>query len=184
MNPIITKRCSPIEEAIYQDGFQAGAASRDAEVAELNADRLYQIDVKTNFMGQLNAIEEERDKLRAEIAELEGKNYLNSNALRLQKEKNDQLRARVNVLLEALADTLYFLERHSNRWDGINGKHPNEVACTARYALSSTPEQSLAAYRNKVIEDCAKQCAAPNEYGFHRTGYESAEAIRAMKEQP
>ena len=35
MNPIITKRCSPIEEAIYQDGFQAGAASRDAEVAGL-----------------------------------------------------------------------------------------------------------------------------------------------------
>jgi len=35
MNPIITKRCSPIEEAIYQDGFQAAAASRDAEVAEL-----------------------------------------------------------------------------------------------------------------------------------------------------
>ena len=49
---------------------------------------------------------------------------------------------------------------------------------------ASTPEQSLAEYRNKVIEDCAKQCAAPNEYGFHRTGYESAEAIRAMKEQP
>ena len=26
MNPLVTKRCSPIEEAIYQDGFQAGAA--------------------------------------------------------------------------------------------------------------------------------------------------------------
>ena len=37
MNPIITKRCSPIEELIYQDGFQAGAASRDAEIAELVA---------------------------------------------------------------------------------------------------------------------------------------------------
>ena len=37
MNSLITKRCSPIEEAIYQDGFQAGAASRDAEIAELVA---------------------------------------------------------------------------------------------------------------------------------------------------
>jgi hypothetical protein len=37
MNPFITKRCSPIEEAIYQDGFRAGATSRDAEIAELAA---------------------------------------------------------------------------------------------------------------------------------------------------
>lgn len=36
MNPLVTKRCSPIEEMIYQDGFQAGAASLDAEIAELN----------------------------------------------------------------------------------------------------------------------------------------------------
>lgn len=35
MNPLVTKRCSPIEEMIYQDGFQAGAASRDAEIARL-----------------------------------------------------------------------------------------------------------------------------------------------------
>ena len=35
MNPIITKRCSPIEEAIYQDGFQAGATSRDTEIERL-----------------------------------------------------------------------------------------------------------------------------------------------------
>ena len=37
MNPLVNKRCSPIEEMIYQDGFHAGAASRDAEVAELVA---------------------------------------------------------------------------------------------------------------------------------------------------
>lgn len=34
MNPLVTKRCSLIEEAIYQEGFQAGAASRDEEVDE------------------------------------------------------------------------------------------------------------------------------------------------------
>lgn len=37
MNPLVTKRCSPVEEAIYQDGFQSGATSRDAEIAELVA---------------------------------------------------------------------------------------------------------------------------------------------------
>ena len=49
MNPLITKRCSPIEEAIYQDGFQAGAASRDAEADELMceaADRIEQLEAE------------------------------------------------------------------------------------------------------------------------------------------
>lgn len=31
------------------------------------------------------------------------------------------------ALREALTDTLDFLERHSNRWDGVNGKHPFTV---------------------------------------------------------
>ena len=38
-------------------------------------------------------------------------------------------------LLEALKDTLYFLERHSNRWDGVNGKHPFTVVEAARAAV-------------------------------------------------
>ena len=83
---------------------------------------------------------------------------------------------------EALADTLYFLERHSNRWDGVNGKHPNDVACAARDALAIQPDASAlnsykhqviaeflqrsgqyltneatrSEYRNQVIEECAK----------------------------
>ena len=39
--------------------------------------------------------------------------------------------------IAALDDAFYFLERHSNRWDGINGKHPNEVADAARAALAT-----------------------------------------------
>ena len=42
-------------------------------------------------------------------------------------------------LREALIDTLDFLERHSNRWDGINGKHPQIVADSARAALQVKP---------------------------------------------
>ena len=44
-------------------------------------------------------------------------------------EQNEKLR-------EALIDTAYFLEQHSNRWDGIKGKHPNDVVEAARNALS------------------------------------------------
>ena len=39
-------------------------------------------------------------------------------------------------LLEALIDTLDFLERHSNRWDGVNGKHPQVVVTAARAAIA------------------------------------------------
>ena len=45
-------------------------------------------------------------------------------------EQNEKMR-------EALIDTAYFLEQHSNRWDGIKGKHPNDVVEAARNALSS-----------------------------------------------
>lgn len=38
-------------------------------------------------------------------------------------------------LEDALQDTLLFLEQHSNRWDGVNGKHPNDVAINARALL-------------------------------------------------
>ena len=60
MNQIITKRCSPIEEAIYQDGFQAGAASRDAEIADLlEANRIAcediveQQNLRVKYAGQI-----------------------------------------------------------------------------------------------------------------------------------
>lgn len=66
MNPLVTKRCSPIEEMIYQDGFQAGAVSRDAEVAELQK----AIDENWVTHQQIVAASKERDQLRDEIAEL------------------------------------------------------------------------------------------------------------------
>lgn len=39
-------------------------------------------------------------------------------------------------LLESLIDTLHFLERHSNRWDGVNGKHPFAVCESAKAAIA------------------------------------------------
>jgi hypothetical protein len=46
----------------------------------------------------------------------------------------------------------------------------------------ATPEQSLAAYRNKVIEECAKRAEA---YAYMSQNFNAlAEELRAMKEQP
>ncbi len=47
----------------------------------------------------------------------------------------DTLVAERDALKSALTDTLDFCERHSNRWDGINGKHPFTVVEAARAAL-------------------------------------------------
>lgn len=46
---------------------------------------------------------------------------------------------RLAALEDALKDTLYFLERHSNRWDGVNGKHPQLVVEAAKAALARPP---------------------------------------------
>ena len=53
---------------------------------------------------------------------------------------------------------------------------------------TSIPEQSLAEYRNKVIEDCAVKADAlanceENTDGYRNGAAWCAEAIRAMKEQ-
>jgi len=45
-------------------------------------------------------------------------------------------------LLEALKDTLDFCERHSNRWDGMNGKHPWGVVRGARAAIAKATGES------------------------------------------
>ena len=52
--------------------------------------------------------------------------------------------------------------------------------CLAEKTLTSTHEQSLAAYRNKVIEECAKRAEA---YAYMSQNFnELAEELRAMKE--
>ncbi len=47
-----------------------------------------------------------------------------------------EARSQRGELLAALIDTLDFLERHSNRWDGVNGKHPQVVVSAARAAIA------------------------------------------------
>ena len=133
-------------EKLYVVAFQSGAASRDAEVA-----RLKTVPMRYRRMA-FNA------QLQDEVARLE--------------QENDQLRAQINMLREALEYCV---------------TQVGELATVPGIAsaLSPTPEQSLAEYRNKVIEDCAitiENCE-PDEHG-RLSIQEIAEAVSAMKEQP
>lgn len=125
-------------DPLYKDGFQAGAASRDAEVVSLTNQRDYEY-------------------VRAENAEQE----------------RDQLRAQINVLREALSSAESALDESRDypvTYDGVIT------------ALITTHEQSLAEYRNKVIEECA--VAAEQVSPHHiECGMKLARAIRARKEQ-
>ena len=126
------------EAVAWAIGFDAGAASRDAEVVSLTNQRDYEY-------------------VRAENAEQE----------------RDQLRAQINVLREALSSAESALDESRD--------YPvtyDEVIT----ALITTPEQSLAEYRNKVIEECAKRAEA---YAYMSQNFNAlAEELRAMKEQP
>ena len=133
-------------EKLYVVAFQSGAASRDAEVA-----RLKTVPMRYRRMA-FNA------QLQDEVARLE--------------QENDQLRAQINVLREALEYCV---------------TQVGELATVPGIAsaLASTPKQPLAEYRNKVIEDCAitiENCE-PDEHG-RLSIQEIAEAVSAMKEQP
>lgn len=57
--------------------------------------------------------------------------------------ENAALKASEQQLREALVDTTDFLEHHSNRLDGINGKHPNDVAEVAREALAQPSDTTV-----------------------------------------
>jgi hypothetical protein len=48
--------------------------------------------------------------------------------------------ARVQALEGALRDALEFVERHSSRWDWVEGKHPLVIAEAARAALMEQPK--------------------------------------------
>lgn len=61
--------------------------------------------------------------------------------------------AEIEKLRESLTDTLYFLERHSNRWDGVNGKHPHTVVEEARAVLNPNAlaqDAALSTFRGTI----------------------------------
>ena len=128
----------------FAAGFQSGAASRDAEVA-----RLKTVPMRYRRMA-FNA------QLQDEVARLE--------------QENDQLRAQINVLREAL----------SKMHDTYFKTDEDEELC--KRALASTPEQSITEYRNKVIEafvnEFSRHVGGDGEFWLHEL------QDFAMKEQP
>jgi hypothetical protein len=132
---------------VFEAGRQAGAASRDAEVARLQ-------DINSKICQKSN-------RCITYTARLE--------------EERDQLRAQINVLREAATPFT-----SPDVVDETSGTIP--LMDALEKALSSTPEQSLAEYRNKVIEECAKRAEA---YAYMSQNFNAlAEELRAMKEQP
>lgn len=145
-------------DPLYKDGFQAGAASRDAEIAELKnqiADWEWSYNNPNGFKARNHAVIGERD----------------------------QLRAQVKLLREALEYCV---------------TQVGELATVPGIAsaISSTPEQYLAEYRNKVIEECAAVCDkraarkndgnwANEEWGWICDANAlAADEIRELKETP
>lgn len=112
MNPLVNKRCSPIEEMIYQDGFQAWESSRDAEVHRL---QMALADTEALELGT----SEKCDQLREQVALLrealhDAATSLETIAVRSYGEESyldskQQMRgyagARAGVAREALAAT-------------------------------------------------------------------------------
>ena len=134
----------PMQQHALIKGFQAGAASRDAEVVSLTNQRDYEYVRAENAEQERDQFEQERDALQAD---------------------NAQLRESTELLLIARQ-----IGHYRDEWDML------------KEALAATPEQSLAEYRNKVIE------AFVNEFSRHVGGdgdfllHELQDF--AMKEQP
>lgn len=138
----------PLQQHALIKGFQAGAASRDAEV--------------TKWIERVNSWTRDCERLADE---------------------RDQLRAQVKLLREALEYCV---------------TQVGELATVPGIAsaISSTPEQYLAEYRNKVIEECAAVCDkraarkndgnwANEEWGWICDANAlAADEIRELKETP
>ena len=109
--------------------------------------------------------------------------------------ERDQLRAHINMLRDAFQT---FIDEHEECQDADEWMAELcsiEALHVAGEALASTPEQSLAEYRNKVIEECAavlnvaitrlSSCGASikNDVAISTLKEQSCR-LRAMKEQP
>ena len=180
----------------YEVGYKAGAASLAEQIASLK-DELRQIstaidDVRldlTNTSAEL--IMEMKERLASRDAEVVSltnqRDYEYVRAENAEQER-DQLREQINVLRETLEKACIRIEEY--------GFDAGEHWKTGRNALASTPEQSLAEYRNKVIEECASVCdkRSMRKNDGNWTDFEwdsicgtnelAADEIRAMKEQP
>jgi len=194
----VTQANAEYLERFQAIAFQAGSASRDAYIEQLE---LALLQVRKAICGDIHNTDDLLDLIASRDAEIQHLKMAlaDTEALELgTAEKCDQLRSHINVLrdaLDAAATSLetiqlrsYGDESYLNHMDQVRG-FAGSRARVAKESIASTPEQSLAEYRNKVIEDCAVKADAlanceENTDGYRNGAAWCAEAIRAMKEQP
>jgi len=97
-------------------------------------DRLRDLAQHHHGMG-LREAADELDRQRVTLKMLQDDKAALQACLDAAQRRAGALGERVAGLELSLIDALDFLERHSNRWDGVNGKHPQEVVEAARAAL-------------------------------------------------
>jgi len=122
----------------FQRGFQAGAASRDAEVARLKTVpmRYRRMAFNAQLQDEVARLEQENDQLRETLKDHGEIQASLCNEL-------DQLRAHINALRNAIK----FWMRAEGNYDLMKADK------LFQEALAATHEQPLAEYRNKVIEE-------------------------------
>ncbi len=163
----------PMQQHALIKGFQAGAASRDAEIQRL---QFALADSEALELGTA----EHCDQLRAELAAEQANNTRLRDFI-----ASAQVSSGVCCCGEAMdghSSPMSCGHSPVDMWDHAVEKLLHAPSDT------SIPEQSLAEYRNKVIEDCAVKADAlanceENTDGYRNGAAWCAEAIRAMKEQ-
>ena len=96
-------------------------------------------DMRNNkkLRDEIESLRQQLSNRDAEIAELKGANVLNRNALRLQKEKTDQLREQVAMLRDALKNMCMSVLNESGAWAQFN-----DLYKSAEEALAATESRS------------------------------------------
>ena len=163
----VTQANAEYLERFQAIAFQAGAASRDAEIQRL---QFALADSEALELGTA----ERCDQLRAELAAEQANNTRLRDFI-----ASAQVSSGVCCCGEAMdghSSPMSCGHSPVDMWD-----HAVENLLDAP-SDTSTPEQSLAEYRNKVIEECAKRAEA---YAYMSQNFNAlAEELRAMKEQP
>jgi chromosome segregation ATPase len=184
MSKELAERLRADAESTDDIGLCADAADRIEELERrlekaldiLGADT--QIDAEANLVAlrqELDALQADRDewKARAEFS------YRQRDELNRLCEFNEKTMSALQAdnarLREALDEAMYSNSTATSKQKAAD-------------ALAFTPEQSLAEYRNKVIDECAVKADAlanceENTDGYRNGAAWCAEAIRAMKEQ-
>lgn len=133
-------------------------------------------------VAELNKVIDRYDELQVKLEDKEKEiDYLQSVIAEELEQTIVELKAHINVLLEALEVAKYELEMQ-----GCNEPYADENSLLSYnmviQTLATTPAQSLAKHDNEVIEKCAKVCAViAEQVTGHTIIFNSFDAIRELK---